>query len=301
MRVVGIILLVLTLGNAMQAQRVLIKQGHRGCRGLMPENTIAAMKKALDLGVDVLEVDVVVSKDNQVVVSHDPYLSALITLKPSGDSISKEEQKKLVLYSMPYSEIRKYDVGSKHNLQFPEQQNFPAYIPLLSELIDSTDLYAKENNMPPPNYNIEIKSQPKTDGINHPEPDKMVALVMDVCRNRNILNRMNIQSFDVRPLQIIHQKHPDVKLSFLTMNQKTLDENFKELGFTPPLYSPYYKTVTKEVVQACHKKGVKIIPWTVNTKAEIVALADLGVDGIITDYPNLFSLNQTSSSSTLSN
>jgi glycerophosphoryl diester phosphodiesterase len=267
----------------------------------MPENTIAAMKKALDLGVDVLEVDVVVSKDNQVVVSHDPYLSALITLKPSGDSISKEEQKKLVLYSMPYSEIRKYDVGSKHNLQFPEQQNFPAYIPLLSELIDSTDLYAKENNMPPPNYNIEIKSQPKTDGINHPEPDKMVALVMDVCRNRNILNRMNIQSFDVRPLQIIHQKHPDVKLSFLTMNQKTLDENFKELGFTPPLYSPYYKTVTKEVVQACHKKGVKIIPWTVNTKAEIVALADLGVDGIITDYPNLFSLNQTSSSSTLSN
>jgi glycerophosphoryl diester phosphodiesterase len=196
-----------------------------------------------------------------------------------------------LLYSMPYSEIRKYNVGSKHNSQFPEQQNFPAYIPLLWELIDSSDSYAKENQLPPPFYNIEIKSQPKTDGINHPEPGKMVDLVMAICRSRNIRSRMNIQSFDVRPLQIIHRKYPEITLLFLTMNQKTVNDNLKDLGFTPPLYSPYYKTVTKEVVQTCHEKGVKVIPWTINTKAEIDTLADLGVDGIITDYPNLFSLN----------
>ncbi|MEO6549779.1 MAG: glycerophosphodiester phosphodiesterase family protein, partial [Ferruginibacter sp.] len=242
----------------------------------------------LDLGVEVLELDVVISKDKQVVVSHDTYMSADISLKPSGDSITTEEEKDIILYKMAYAGIKKYDVGSKHNLKFPMQQNFPAYKPLLSDLIDSVELYAKEKRMKPPSYNIEIKSQAKTDDIEHPKPQEFVDLVMNVCEAGNILGRMNIQSFDTRPLQLIHKQFSAIKISYLTANPKTTSENFDELGFQPDAYSPYYKTVNEEAVKFCHGKNIKIIPWTVNTKEEIAALIKLGVDGIITDYPDLF-------------
>lgn len=278
----------LLVSGLLAAQHNIIKQGHRGCRGNMPENTIPAMKKALDMGVQVLELDVVISKDKQVVVSHDSYMSSEIMLKPSGDTISTTEAKGLILYAMDYSDIKKYDAGSKHNIHFPQQQNFKTYKPLLSELIDSVERYAREKKLPMPMYNIEIKSQPKTDKIEQPEPQEFVDLVLKVCKNKGILKRMNIQSFDVRPLQLIHQQYPAVvKLSFLTANPKTLEENLKDLGFTPDFYSPYYKTVTGEVVKLCHEKQIKIIPWTVNTKQEIDALLALDVDSIITDYPEL--------------
>ena len=283
-----IFLLLSFIINMAVAQSNFLKQGHRGCRGLMPENTIAAMKKAIDLGVQVLELDVVISKDKQVVVSHDTYFAADISLKPSGDTISTEEAKNFVLYRMTYEEIKKYDVGKKHNVKFPQQENFAAYKPLLSVLIDSADIYAKEQGKPLPFYNIEIKSEQKTDGIEHPAPPEFVALVLAVLKSKNILDRMNIQSFDVRPLQLIHQQSPLIKLAYLTANKKRVSENIAELGFTPYFYSPYYKTVNKEAVEFCHEQGMKIIPWTVNTKAEIEELKNLNVDGIITDYPNLF-------------
>ena len=272
----------------LQAQNPVIRQGHRGCRGLMPENTIAAMKKALDLGVQVLELDVVISKDKQVLLSHDLYFSSEISLKPSGDTVSHAEEKQLLLYGMSYAEIRKYDVGRKHNRAFARQQNPAAYKPLLSELIDSVDLYAKQKSFPLPSFNIEIKSQPQTDDIAHPQPQEFVQLVMNVCKSKNITGRMDIQSFDVRPLRIIHQEHPEIQLSYLTSNTKTVAENLQDLGFTPAWYSPYYKAVTEQTVRFCHEKQVRIVPWTVNTKEEITALTRMGVDAIITDYPDLF-------------
>lgn len=270
------------------SQQKIMKQGHRGCRGNMPENTIAAMKKAMDLGVDVLELDVVISKDRQVVVSHDTYMSPDFMLKPSGDTISAAESKSLLLYAMDYSEIKKYDAGSKPHPQFPQQQHFKTYRPLLSELIDSVDNYAKKKTLPLPFFNIEIKSQPKGDNTEHPGTQEFTDLVMKVCKSKRIAARMNIQSFDIRPLQLLHQQYPDMMLSYLTANVKSVDDNLKELGFTPAFYSPYYKTVTKEVVESCHQKGMKIVPWTANTKEEIKTLQALGVDGVITDYPGLF-------------
>jgi glycerophosphoryl diester phosphodiesterase len=288
MKVIITIAAFLLFSGLLSAQQNILKQGHRGCRGNMPENTIPAMKKALDMGVQVLELDVVISKDKQVVVSHDVYMSSDIILKPSGDTITPMEAKDLILYTMNYADIKKYDAGSKHNRQFPEQQHFKTYKPLLSELIDSVERYAREHKLPMPMYNIEIKSQPKTDKVAHPEPQEFVDLVINVCKSRDILKRMNIQSFDVRPLQLLHQQYPTtVKLSFLTANAKTLEENLQDLGFTPDFYSPYYKTVTENVVKGCHEKQVKIIPWTVNTKQEIDALLAWDVDGIITDYPEL--------------
>jgi glycerophosphoryl diester phosphodiesterase len=288
MKIVTALLLLFISSNMLTAQKNIITQGHRGCRGLMPENTIAAMKKGIDLGAQVLELDVVISKDKQVIVSHDTYMAAEISLKPSGDIITAAEEKNLLLYNMPYAEIIKYDVGSKHNTKFPQQQNFPAYKPLLSVLIDSADLYAKQQGKPLPSYNIEIKSQPEKDEIEHPKTAVFVELLMSVLKDRKITDRMNIQSFDVRPLQLIHQQYPAIKLSFLTANAKSVNDNLTQLGFVPAIYSPYYKTVTADAVKICHDKGIRIIPWTVNTKEEINTLINLGADGIITDYPDLF-------------
>jgi glycerophosphoryl diester phosphodiesterase len=274
--------------HLLAAQPKFNTEGHRGARGLMPENTVPAMKKALDLGVQTLELDVVISKDKQVVASHDTYMSADISLKPDGSPVTADEQKKINLYQLTYAEIKKFDVGSKPHPQFSQQQKFPAYKPLLSELIDSVETYARAKGLPMPMYNVEIKSSPTTDGVYHPEPKEFVDLVMAVLQTRKLGNRLIIQSFDVRPLQLIHKQQPAISLSYLTMNPKPLDENLALLGFKPNTYSPYYKTVTAETVKACHAQGMAIIPWTVNTKAEIESLKQLGVDGIITDYPNLF-------------
>lgn len=264
------------------------RQGHRGCRGLMPENTIPAMKKALDLGVQTLELDVVISQDKQVVVSHDTYMASTISLKPDGTPVTALEEKKIKLYELPYAEIKRFDVGSKPHPEFGRQQKFPAYKPLLSELIDSVEAYATAKGLPLPRYNVEIKSTPTTDGLFHPAPPEFVDLVLGVCQKKALGQRLSIQSFDVRPLQLIHQQAPAIALSYLTANMKSLAENLATLGFTPQAYSPYYKTVTSETVKACHKQGMVIIPWTVNTKPEIERLIQLGVDGIISDYPNLF-------------
>lgn len=289
MKAITVITAALLVTGVANSQQPVLVEGHRGCRGIMPENTIPAMKKAMDMGVNVLELDVVISKDRQVVVSHDSYMSAEVMLKPSGDTITAAEAKTLTLYSMDYAEIKKYDAGSKPNIHFPQQQHFATYKPLLAALIDSVERYAKEKHLPLPMYNIEIKSQPKTDKVEQPESQEFVDLVMQVLKNRDALKRITIQSFDVRPLQLLHQQYPAaVKLSFLTANPKTVEDNLKDLGFTPDFYSPYYKTVTEDVVKFCHDKQVQVIPWTVNTRQEIDTLLALKVDGIITDYPGLF-------------
>lgn len=288
MKTIVTVALLFVCSSFLVAQPALNRQGHRGCRGLMPENTIPAMKKALDLGVQTLELDVVISKDGQVVVSHDTYMAADISTRPDGTPVLKTDEKSINLYQLTYADIKTYDVGNRPHPQFPQQQKLKIYKPLLADLIDSVETYAKGRGLPQPLYNIEIKSTPQTDGVYHPAPAEFVRLVMEVIGRRNLGKRFNIQSFDVRPLQLIHKQHPDVTLAYLTANPKTLAENLATLGFTPAIYSPYYKTVTAEVVKACHQQNMAIIPWTVNTKAEIDALVALGVDGIITDYPNLF-------------
>lgn len=270
------------------AQNNLDKQAHRGGRGLMPENTIPAMLHALDLGVQTLEMDVVISKDKKVVVSHDTYMASDFMRKPDGSDIGQQEAKQLLLYQLNYGEIKKFDAGSKPHPQFERQQKFKTYKPLLSALIDSVDAYVKKKGIKQPLYNIEIKSAPAGDGKEHPAPQEFVALVMEVCKSKKLGSRLTIQSFDVRPLQVLHKVYPDVTLSYLTANAKSLEDNLTILGFTPKIYSPYYKTVTGESVKSVHEKGMQIVPWTVNTKEEIMRLTQLGVDGIISDYPDLF-------------
>lgn len=267
---------------------VLDLQGHRGSRGLMPENTIPAMKTAIDYGVTTLELDVVISGDNKVVVSHDPFFNEAITTAPGGKHLSKKEAEDLLLYKMPYSEIIKYDVGLKPHPGFPQQKKLKVYKPLLSDLIDSIEYYAKSKGKIA-RYNIEIKSKKSTDNINHPDTKVFSDFVVEVIKNKNILGRTVIQSFDVRPLQYIHNAYPSIALSFLVeRTQESLQEQLNKLGFKPNIYSPYYSMVTKKVVDQCHKKGIKVLPWTVNNVDVMNKLVEMGADGIISDYPNLF-------------
>jgi len=269
---------------------VFFKEGHRGTRGLMPENTIISMQKAIESGANVIEVDVYTTKDGKVLVAHDPYVNTKFTLTADGKEIPAKEARKLIFHQMNYADIRPFDVGSKPYAAFPQQHKVKTYMPLLDELIDSVEAFTKANNLPPVIYNIELKTNPRYDSLGYnATPDVMVDAVMEVVKRSNIGNRFYIQSFDFRPLQYAHKQYPEVVIGFLT-NDKTmsLEDNLKKLGFKPHLYSPEYKLVTKEMVAACKKQGMKLVPWTVNTPEEMKKLIELGVNGIITDYPNYF-------------
>ncbi|MGF7218656.1 glycerophosphoryl diester phosphodiesterase [Spirosoma lacussanchae] len=162
-------------------------------------------------------------------------------------------------------------MGTKPHPPFPDQQKVRTYKPLLAELIDSVETYAKACKLPAPKYNVEIKSTPATDGVYHPAPAEFVGLVLPICQQK-LGTRFNIQSFDARPLQLIHKIAPSVVLAYLTANTKSVEENVQTLGFTPAIYSPYYKTVTEQTVKTSHEQHMRIIPWTVNTKADIEQL-----------------------------
>jgi glycerophosphoryl diester phosphodiesterase len=275
--------------SSTSANNMFDKEAHRGGRGLMPENTIPAMLHAIDLDVNTLEMDTHISKDGQVVVSHDPYFNENFSTAPEGKVLTKEESRQRVLYTMTYDSIAKYDVGLKPYPAFPHQQKMAVHKPLLSVLIDETESYAKQKGKAIA-YNIEIKSKQGEEGKLHPPVEEFVDKVMQVINQKDIASRTIIQSFDLRALQVMHKKYPQVATSLLIeANEKTsLDEQLLQLGFTPSAYSPNFVLVSPSLVQQCHDKKLKIIPWTVNDLAEMKRLQQMGVDGIISDYPNLF-------------
>lgn len=260
-------------------------QGHRGQRGHSPENSISAFLKAIEKGVDVIEMDVVISKDGKVVVSHEPFMSSLYVLTPTGDSISKAEEKSFNFYEMTYDSIRMFDIGSKGNKNFPEQQKIKSYKPLLSEVIDSVENYVKSHDLPLVKYNIEIKSTVSEYDKFQPKPLNFIKLVMDVIQKKGIENKMNIQSFDENILNEMNRVYPKVELAFLVSGEG-ISENLSKLNFTPEIYSPNFRLVkNKEFVDSIKQKDMRLIPWTVNDKVNIDEMTTLKVDGMITDYP----------------
>ena len=265
-------------------------QAHRGGRGLMPENTIPAMLAVMDNEkVTTLEMDLAITKDKQVVVSHDPILNPLITTKPDGTYIKADEINKNIIYQMDYATLEKYDVGLKIHPGFTSQKKLAVAIPTLASLMDSVELKGASIGRKM-NYNIEIKSVDGKDGIEHPSPDEFVELVVATLQKKNMLKRTSIQSFDLRPLRVLHEKYPTIQTVFLVEGKQSTDvqNQIDLLGFVPTIYSPEFKYVTRQMVDYCHQHQMKIIPWTVNNQAEINALIALKVDGIISDYPNLY-------------
>lgn len=266
------------------------KEAHRGGRGLMPENTIPAMLNALSLGVTTLEMDISISKDKKVLLSHEPFFNRDITTKPDGSYITPNELKSYNLYKMNYDEIIRYDVGMKPHPLFPTQEKIKVVKPLLADVFKAVKEYMMTSKRPFPYYNIEIKSLPEGDNIYHPLPGEFVDLVMSVIKENQMEEQVIIQSFDFRSLQYMNKHYPKIKTAMLIEadNKSSFRKQIKDLGFTPTIYSPEAALVTPELIKDCHDLNMKIIPWTVNEKSKIQELRKMGVDGIITDYPNLF-------------
>jgi glycerophosphoryl diester phosphodiesterase len=312
----NLVIIGLLLSGAAFSQQKLDVQAHRGGMALLPENTIPAMLNAVKLGCKTLELDVVISQDGKVVVSHDPYMSAAFMSKPDGTEVIKSEEKNLSIYQMPYDTVKSYSSGLRPHPMFPNQQKLKTHKPLLSDLIDSVENYVKKNKLKPVFYNIETKSSPMGDGKYHPFPDVFVEKLMAVVNQKNIQNRLTIQSFDVRTLKILHQTSPKVKLSLLVqgkmnlteeqlrkygltekevadyfkqMNAKKggMEEELANLGFVPDIYSPYFSGVDEQMVQKAHQKKMLILPWTVDKEEDMISLAKMGVDGIITNSPDI--------------
>lgn len=271
--------------NNSEAEHKLEVQGHRGDRGSYPENTLPSFYSALEKGVDVLELDVVVSKDRKVVISHEPFMFSRYMLDSKGDTIAKADERKYNFFEMSYDSIRKFDAGSKGNKFFPQQQKMKTYKPLLREMIDSVEKFISENDLDRIRYNIELKSGKVLYGNYQPYPEEFVDLVMDVVKEKKIETYSNIQSFDVRILNYLHHAYPQMETGYL-VSTTGIQKNLDKLIFKPDSYNPYFGLVrSKELVDSIHGMDMKLIPWTVNEHEDIERMINLGVDGLITDYP----------------
>lgn len=259
--------------------------GHRGFRGHYPENTLTSFKEAVKAGVDAIELDVIISADSQVVVSHEPWFNYKTCLEPNGDKITLRNQHNL--YKMNYEEIRKYDCGSKGNSEFPKQKKIAEYKPLLSETIEEIERFCTENNLPKVQYNIEIKSGKLGDKKWHPLPEKISDLVYNTIKYFQITERIMIQSFDIRCLKAMHKTDPSLRIGLLIANTGSVEHNINKLGFTPYMYNPSVKLTKEKTVRQAHKHGCKIMVWTVNSARDMQHLINIGVDGLITDFPDI--------------
>jgi len=265
------------------------QQAHRGGRGLMPENSIASEKNAINYDCT-MEMDLQMSQDKKIVVSHDDYFSSDFCLTPEGDTMTKQDGRSRLIYNMPYDSVAKYDVGMKPYPAFPRQEKIHAVKPLLRVLIDSVEAYGKEKHHIN-HYNIEIKSLPGYDGKTYSTLEEYIDSAMAIIIDKGIAPRTMMQSFDVRALRTIHEKYPSVKISFLVPDfiKNTAEGYINALGFKPDIFSPEFSLITPDLVKAFHEKNILVIPWTPDTLEDIQRLKDMGVDGAITDYPDLYS------------
>ena len=279
-----------TVTSSSPQDRDFDKQGHRGCRGLMPENTVPAMLHALALGVTTLEMDVVITKDKKVILSHEPFFNHEITTKPDGSFVTEKEERSLNIFQMTYEETRRFDAGLKPHPRFPQQQKIAVQKPLLADLIDSVKNYMMMARRPFPYFNIETKCLPPTDEVFHPKPGEFVELLMAVIKEKQLEEYVIIQSFDFRTLQYLHQYYSNIKTAMLIedFDKRGIEKQIEALGFQPAIYSPHFSLVNEKLLAYCHERKIKAIPWTVNKKEDIERLKKMGVDGIITDYPDLF-------------
>lgn len=259
--------------------------GHRGARGLYPENSIEGFLAAVDLQVNTLEMDVVISKDKQVVVSHEPWVSSVICWGLDDKPVA--EGKALNIYQMTYDQISNYNCGSQLHPDFPLQEKLSTFKPKLSEVITEVEASAAALEVEPMRYNIEIKSTPETDNEFHPEPKEFVELVLNVVNNGGIKPRTIIQSFDVRALQEVKRRDPSIPVALLIAETGGFERDLEKLGFTPDIYSPNFHLVNSKLVESCHQNGIKIIPWTVNEEEDMLEMLEMGVDGLITDFPDI--------------
>lgn len=251
---------------------------HRGDPKVFPENTLEGFFSAVEKGADAIEMDVVISKDRKVVVSHEPYMAASKVLTPQGISISEREETSFNLFEMDYDRIREFKC-------FLKNKNGTSYKPLLSEVIQKTKQNTVTAQLRLPVFSIEIKSEPAAYGVFQPYPQEITDLVLEVIQRYHIEENVLIQSFDPHVLNAVHEKHPQIPISYL-IEHKGVEKNLSRLNFIPAVYSPHYGLIkNRRLVRKVHSHGMRLVPWTVNQEKEIIRMIGMGVDGIITDYP----------------
>ncbi len=261
-------------------------EGHRGARGLAPENTIPGFIVALDLGVTTLELDVVLSADTMVVVSHEPWFSSTICTYQDGTAIEKDEEKGLKISEMTYDEVARFECGLSRHPGYPEQIPVRAAKPLLSDAIRAIEKHVNMTARREVTYNIEIKSSLESDGVHYSSVDEFAQIVYHVLVEQNILDRTLVQSFDPRAIEAIRLLDRELPIALLVSNESGLEDNLVRLSFVPDVYSPSKDLVDRQLVDSVHRLGIRIIPWTVNETERMKELIALGVDGLITDYPD---------------
>ena len=279
-------------------------QGHRGARGLAPENTLAAFRTALDLGVTTLETDLAVTRDGVLVLSHDPALNPDIVRNADGSWI---EGSGVPIQMLTLAELKRYDIG-RLNPARPYASPFTEQKPVDGERFPTlAELYAMAG--PKVRFNIETKLEPEKPQL-APDPARFAALTVAAIRDAKATSRTTIQSFDWRTLIEARRIAPEIDTVCLTIESNNMDTVRRGSGVPPPwlgglsladhggsllklakaagcaAWSPFWRNVTPAAVAEAHELGLKVIPWTVNDPAEIARMIDLKVDGLITDYPN---------------
>ena len=299
---------VLSSARGQATERPFDLQGHRGARGLAPENTLVAFARALSLGVTTLELDLAVTRDGVVVVSHDPVLNSDLTRGPSGKWLEKPGPP---IFALGRAELLTYDVGrlrpgSAYGTQFPDQ--LPADGVRIPTLRDVYALARKAGN-DTVRFNIETKIDPgKPEQTLPPEP--FADAVLKVVHEAGMAARTTIQSFDWRTLRHVQKVSTDIETVCLTAQDSPEQLGVGRPGTSPWLagldlddfggslprlvkaaggrvWSPRALDLTPELLGTAHDLGLRVIPWTVNRPEDMRLLIDLGVDGLITDRPDL--------------
>jgi glycerophosphoryl diester phosphodiesterase len=290
------------------ASQALDIQGHRGARGLAPENTLPAFTKALELGVSTLELDCAITRDGVVVVSHDPALNPDITRGPDGKWL---QQTGPAIRSLTFQELQRYDVGrinpaSAYAKRWPEQRPVDGtHFPRLADLFA---LVRKSGNETV-RFNIETKISPLAPGETT-TPEVFARELVVAVRKAGMADRTAIQSFDWRTLQIVQKEAPEIPTVYLTVEKGFMDSIQADKASSPwtagfhvsrysgsiprmvkaaggAVWSPYYAETTREQVKEAQSLGLKVVVWTVNNPADMRRVIEWGVDGVISDRPDL--------------
>jgi len=300
-------LLAVVLSLAACAAQALDLQGHRGARGLLPENTLPAFQRALELGVTTLEMDIAITSDGVLVISHDPVINPDITRDAAGRFL---EQRGPAIRSLTWAQLQAYDVGrikpgTEYARQFSDQQPLDGTrIPRLADLFD----LVKRSGDDKVRFDIETKVHPdKAEETLAPEP--FARALVDEIRKAGMAARAQIQSFDWRTLQVVQKIAPEIETVYLTVQRRfdnigaerpegsrwTAGFQHREHGSVPKMvkaargshWAAYFGDLDEAKVKEAQSLGLKVLAWTVNDPAHMARLIDYGIDGIITDRPDL--------------
>ena len=280
--------------------------GHRGARGDLPENTLDSFQYLFDHSIGAYETDILISKDFIPVITHDFKLDPSLTKDINGEWLADENIK---IFDLTYEELSKYDVGalnklSKYGRRFINQKSLPNQkIPKLTELLSLSKKSQIDNLV----INLEIKSTPAQENLT-PSPEKMVGLILDVVNNFELNEKIIYSSFDWRVLREIKEQSPETPRAYLTYQQQTgtkisgtIYDQSPWMDFMPlknaielprliaslggQAWHPYYRDISKKIVEISHEANLPINVWTVNDEDDMLKMIEYGVDGIMTDYP----------------